>query len=297
MPFVNVNIVLDHPLETDQRLPFPYPEGLSEASFFGAFNHNLVVDDVFCKSPIDFVIIPRSEHLELHWRKALSVPKGKFLHLRLEELGTNAHYDPKNNVTLINTFPANLFMVNLKAPKARNHQHYVTATPLAKAGKLPLAKDQPDVPRNIIIAGTANATQVNFTIHGLDAYGRKMAEHIIGPNAGTRSGKKAFAKIHAIHASDTCGGEIAVGYGNRIGLPVFLPAEGYVVQEMIGGHIPQSPGLLIPGDIGAPTPTGGDRRGTYTPPSSANLNGRNAIYLLMSLPNPGNIGSEDYSEA
>ncbi|MBI1274402.1 hypothetical protein GC177_00315 [bacterium] len=297
MPFVNVNIVLDKPLEPDQRLAFPYPEGLNEASFFGAFNHNLVVDDVFCKSPIDFVIIPRSAFLELHWRKNQTVAKGKFLHVRLEELGTNAHYDAKNNVTLVNTFPANLFMINLRAPLPRDHQFYIPPMQLTKPGALPLAKNHPDVPRNVIIAATVNATQVQFKIVGQDVYNRNMTEVITGPNAGIRSGKKAFNKILSIQASQPCNGDIAVGVGNRIGLPVFLPAEGYVVQEMIGSAVPQSPGLLIPGDIGAPTATSGDRRGTYTPPSTAALNGRNGIYLLMSLPNPGNIGSEDFFEA
>jgi hypothetical protein len=55
-------------------------------------------------------------------------------------------------------------------------------------------------------------------------------------------------------------------------------------------------GLIIAGSDEVPDATTGDRRGTYTPPSSVVMDGKKAIYLLLSLPNPGNIGIPDYAE-
>ena len=52
-------------------------------------------------------------------------------------------------------------------------------------------------------------------------------------------------------------------------------------------------GIVISGDNSMPGPTTSDTRGTYTPPSK--LDGRHTIHLIVSLPNPGNIGLADFT--
>jgi len=293
MPHVSVNIILEEDLPQHGVLTFPYPKGKNEASFFGAFNHNVLIDDVFFKSPIDFTIVPQIDCLELHWLNNRTVKSGAILYMNLEELGTTFYYDPKTNATVQNMVASNVFMVNLRAPLEKNRTHFVDIQRIAQEGQLTLVNDAPDIPRNVTVASTANDTERQFRIDGVDCYDRPMTEVIPGPNAGIRQGKKAFAKITRIHADGSSNGEIAIGYGNRLGLPVYLPAEGYVIQEMVAGKTPPH-GMIVTGDIGAPSATSGDRRGTYTPSPSVKLDGRHAVYLLLSLPNPGNIGSPDY---
>jgi hypothetical protein len=296
MPFINTNIILEQELTKGGEVGFPYPDGCNEASFLGAFNHTVVSDDVFYKSPVDFVISPQHDQLVFAWHKDKKLEAGSILHLRLEQLGTSYYQDPRTNVTLMNVMPAPSFLVNLKAPLAADNAYYFAPASLDQAGKLSLRQTKPDVPRNVTILSTANDTQVIFKIHGVDCYDRRITEYIPGPNAGIQQGKKAFAKLLAIQASGGCQGKIAIGFGNRLGLPVYLPAEGYVLQEMINGHCPTSRGMIIPGEYGLPTPQSGDRRGTYTPAAGIRLDGRQAIYLLVALPNPGNIGAADYFE-
>lgn len=293
MPHVNSNIVLKSALKPGDTLTFPYPEGKNEASFFGAFNHNFVENDVFYKSPVDFTVHPKAEHLELHWEGNKTLPEGGILYMRLEELGTLYYNDPKTNVTLNHTVPSNVFMVNLRAPKEKDRNFYVAREKIASSGELTLKTTTPDVPRNVTILSTAHDTARRFQVDGFDCYERPMTETIQGPNAGVRQGKKAFAKVTRITVDDVCSGDIAIGIGNRLGLPVFLPAPGYVIKALVNGVEPKQ-GMVISGEVGKPAATSGDRRGTYTPSPSVKLNGRNAIYLLMSLPNPGNIGSPDF---
>lgn len=294
MPHISVNLILEKDLPSGGSVTLPYPPGKNEASFFGAFGHNLVVDDVFYKSPIDFVVVPKPEHLELHWQHERVLRSGNILYMRLEELGTTYYYDQKNNVTVQNMVASSLFMVNLRAPREKDREHYVKLCRVESEGVLPQENKAPDVPRNVTVVSTANDTHRAFCIDGFDCYDRPMTEIVTGPNAGIRQGRKAFAKVARISVDGPCNGDIAVGFGNRLGLPVYLPAEGYVIQEMVAGKQPPR-GMIITGETGTPTATSGDRRGTYSPSPSVELNGRNAIYLLLSLPNPGNIGSPDYA--
>jgi hypothetical protein len=110
-----------------------------------------------------------------------------------------------------------------------------------------------------------------------------------------RLGNKAFHKITRIIVSGACKGDISIGFGSRLGLPVFLPGKGYLVREIFSGDR-ISGGAIEAGETGVPDMQSKDRRGTYAPPQSVQLDGQKSLHLLLSLPNPGNIGAPDYVE-
>ncbi len=296
MPNISINHVLQTELKHGDMIDIAYPKGKTEGSFFGAFNHNLSIGDQFFRAPKDFLIVCTPQQIQLHWRRNITIPRGEILYIKLEELGTDFYFDRPTGVTVQNMTAANVFMINLQAPRARLRQHYFALSQVTSAGALPLRNHMPDVPRNVTILSDANDTMRLFRINGEDIYGHPMTEHIQGPNVGIRPGKKAFTRITSISVDGACSGKIAAGFGNRLGLPAYLPAAGYVLKELVNGETPPA-GILIPGDTAVPSPTTGDRRGTYTPSPRITLDGRSVIHLLVALPNPGNIGAPDYFES
>ncbi|MGB1540340.1 MAG: hypothetical protein ACPG80_05220, partial [Rickettsiales bacterium] len=143
---------------------------------------------------------------------------------------------------------------------------------------------------------TQDNSHCTFRIEGQDIYGRNMIEDITGPTAeaGRSDGNKAFSKISRISVSGDCYGEISVGSGSKLGLPVFLPGPGFVIREMLNG-VGTTGGVIVAGETRFPSATTSDVRGTYTPPRPQELDGRTAVHLLLSLPSPGNIGLPDYT--
>ena len=296
MPAVPLNILLEKNLLPNESLSVPYPPGKTEGNFFGSSNHTMGVDASFFRAPRDFIILPQPDRIILRWHGQHALRGGSLLNIMLDEPGSDFYHDPKAGITILNMVASQMFLANLGAPRNAIGDFYVTVSKVAAQGALPLTGNAPNTPRTVVVHASEDNAERVFRIEGEDLYGRSMAEEITGPagEAETSEGKKAFAKVTRITVDAACKGEIAVGTGNTFGLPVFLPAPGFVMRVLINGE-ETTDGIIESGESGLPGPRTKDRRGTYTPPTKIALNGQKAIFVLLSLPNPANIGIPDYA--
>lgn len=294
MPYVKLNTVLKQDLIPNEKLELKYPEGVTQGSFFGAIDHTLGIESRFFRAPKDFIVIPTHDNIVIHWSSNIRVPAGALMHFQFQEQGGDFYSDPRTGITVKGMVQSPTFLVNLGSMADKDPNFYVQSAPIPEAGRLLLTNNKPDAARNVIIHSDADETHAVFTVEGEDVYLRPMVENIKGPSTNIINGKKAFAKINRITVTEACNGNVSIGTGNRLGLPVFVPGQGYVLQEMVNG-MPISGGMIVSGELNVPTATTGDRRGTYSPPPSVPLNGRDTIQLFLILPNPGNIGTPDFA--
>jgi hypothetical protein len=294
MPYVKLNTVLKQDLSPNDKMELKYPEGVTQGSFFGASDHTLGIESRFFRAPKDFIVIPTQENIVVQWTSNLKVPAGALMHFQFQEQGGDYYTDNRTGVTVKGMVQSPTFLVNLGSVTEKDQNFYVQSAEVPSAGRMLLSNNKPDVARNLIIHSTADESAAIFTIEGEDVYLRPMIEQIKGPSTGIINGKKAFAKINKISISTASKGSVSIGTGNRLGLPVFIPGQGYILQEMING-MPINGGMVVSGELNVPTATTGDRRGTYSPPPSVQLNGRDTIQLFLILPNPGNIGTPDFA--
>lgn len=295
MPYVPVNLLLDRDVPRGDTLNIPYPRGKNEGSFFSAINHNLGIDGQFYLCPKDFIVTMKQDHLAFHWHGPKDLRRGMLLNLQLEEPGGDFYFDQKRGTTILNMVQSSLYLVNLGGPRVENANLFVRSQAVIGNAPLPLSGEQPYTSRNVVIHSTQDNSHCIFRLEGVDLYGRPMVEEIKGPSeeTGRTDGAKAFTKLTKITVKGECRGEISVGTGSRLGLPVFLPAAGFVIRETMNG-VAVAGGVVTPGETRFPTATTSDTRGTYSPPRPHELDGRTAIHLLVSLPSPGNIGLPDY---
>jgi len=294
MPYVRVNTILKEDLRPNSKFEIAYPDNVNEGSLFGAIDHTLGIETRFFRSPKDFIVVPTPENLVIHWTANINVPAGALLHFQLQEQGGDYYTDTRSGVTVRGMVEAKTFLINLGSVRDRDQSYYVTPAQITSSGRLQLSNIKPDAPRNVVIFSDKDESDRIFTITGEDVYLRPMTEQIKGPTVAKTNGKKAFAKINRISVDGACKGTITIGTGNRLGLPTFIPGPGYVLHELVNGTL-ISGGMVVPGELNIATAATGDRRGTYTPPPSVKLNGRDSIQLFLILPNPGNIGTPDYS--
>jgi len=294
MPFAPINVILDNALPVNGVLSFPYPEGKNEGHFFSSVNHTLAVDGVFFRSPRDFIITTESDRIILTWRGEFTLRAGTLLNLQLEIPGGDFHFDNKTGVTVLNMVSSPLFMVNLGAPDPMDEHYWVAPTAISEAAPLKLTRMNISTARNVVIYSNSDNAHCTFTIEGEDIYHRTMLEKVTASSTGVAEGKRGFARVHRIIPSHACNGEIWIGTGYKLGLPVFLPSPGYLIREIINGSAITG-GIITSAETAVPSATTGDRRGTYTPPQEFQTTGKNNIHLLLSLLNPGNIGIPDYA--
>lgn len=297
MPYVPVNLLLDRDLMRGEILNIPYPRGKNEGSFFSAINHNMGIDGQFFLCPRDFILTMRHDNIALHWHGPMDLKRGTLMNLQLEEPGSDFYFDSKRGTTILNMVQSSLYLVNLGGPRVENANLYVRSQIITMPGNIPLSSEQPYTARNVVIHSTQDNSHCIFRLEGIDLYGRPMIEDIHGPTAesGRADGNKAFTQLNKISVKGECVGEISVGTGSKLGLPVFLPAPGFVIRETLDG-VTVIGGTIVPGETRYPTAFTNDTRGTYTPPRPQELDGRTAVHLLVSLPSPGNIGLPDFHE-
>lgn len=297
MPYVPINLILDRNVVVGETINIPYPRGKNEGSFFSAINHNMGIDGRFYLCPKDFVVTMRRDHIAMHWHGKHDLTKGMLLNIQLEEPGGDFYFDQKRGTTILNMVQSSMYMVNLGGPRVENANLYVRSTQVTGATELKVSGEQPFTARNVVVHSTQDNTDCVFRIYGTDLYGRPMLEDIQGPTSesGRADGNKAFNKVERVVVKGNCHGEISIGSGSKLGLPVFLPAPGFVLREMMNG-VSVNGGVIVSGETRFPTATTVDTRGTYTPPRPHELDGRTAIQLLLSIPSPGNIGLPDYTE-
>lgn len=134
------------------------------------------------------------------------------------------------------------------------------------------------ISRNVRITSAADDSGKTFTVVGYDLYGYPMSEVITGANAGVASGTKAFKYITSVTPSTTPAGNVSVGTGDVIGLPLRADYVGQLLINYNDTVITASTGFVAAVTTTATTTTG-DVRGTYALQTASNNTRRLIVYL------------------
>lgn len=283
------------------------PETKGKGHFFGVGGHQVATQNSVYTYPKDFELTfnAHASGITLTWRGA-TLLAGTTLKVQLNELGTVVRaYGVGNqfggNYTqAVGDFNPGVYLLNLGSPKAKSTTAVAAAQAVAGAANLTLNGASAtggvvyfDVPRAVdIVSSNVGDTTQTATVTGTDIYGNTLVETITFNGTTRVLGKKAFFKITTVRVSAVMAGNASVGNVDILGLPVFLPAAGYIVKELESGALATA-GTTVAGAVLTPTATTADVRGTYLP--NAACDGTKALNLLVWLTNPGDIGGTQFA--
>jgi hypothetical protein len=244
-----------------------YPTGTNPGTFTDAMAHKLTIDGNAYFYPVDFTLTYGAASITVTNGTAAAWPQGATFRLQLQEPYMRSQMDYpleyRNSETdtiggssqsinvraklFASTGDLWLYMANLGAPIALDADGIAAAQnvsggasmtlngALASGGSVTL-----DVPRCLSVDSGGADTAV-LTITGTDVYGRPMSEAITLNGTTQVNGKKAFKTVTSITSSANTSNSPFVGTTDILGLPVFVPQDGYVLAEWQDGH-PISPG-------------------------------------------------------
>lgn len=293
-----------------------YPSGKDGGNFYLAMGHTMMMGQAKLVFPYQFDITINSTNVTVTNKTAAAWPINTDFVLGLQERGERQY------ASVPETFP-NQYTQPLSVARTADRQNLVASTTRAPVVDITLGKPLAlsaagiaaitlfaaagafvltstpftmDVPRNVTLTvATTDQSARTVTIIGTDVYGNAMRENITGPNNNTVQGKKAFKTV----TSATVDGAVAtngisIGWGNILGLPVFLPSVGYILKEMQDGAAATA-GTVVAGIrlAAGSTATSGDVRGTYLP--NAAPDAAKVYVLLVSLPDPGYLGMAQFN--
>lgn len=147
-----------------------------------------------------------------------------------------------------------------------------------------------DVPRNLtMVSASAGDTTQTVTATGTDEYGQAMTETRTLNGTTPVVFLKAFARVTSIRVSATMAGNLSVGCGVLLGLPVFVPSVAHITTQLLDGAVATA-GTFVAGirTNGGSTATTGDVRGTMSPNSAPD--GARVFQLICNLADPEYIG-------
>lgn len=247
----------------------------------------------YYSSADDFSLAFGASEITVTWKNAASIPAGSVVSAQLDKTGAN------DDATVELVLPAGVnhvhtVTIDLGKPDTSSATYFRAAAAVGGAGALTLLQTTLDVPRNIIITSAGDDTGDTFVVLGEDEYGVVMSETITGANAGVAAGKKAFKEITSITASGASAGNVSIGFGDVLGLPVWVPSAAHLLADYEdGGAI--TDGTLVAGLARATksTATTADVRGTYDPNSACN--GAKHFKLLVALDDPTYKGNAQFA--
>jgi hypothetical protein len=320
MSFVIVEATPASDVAASGTIAFSYPDGYDLGSFRGGVGHKLNcrgLQTIF-ESPADFTVAFTTV-ITVTYLGDTAIPGGTLVQLQAETIG-QADGEPRFDGDTLRSAPALLSVITLGAPLTADTDNMIkaaTSTELPNATTTTYTPDtdavsptdgvgpvvtingvdywEMDVPRNISTLTTHGSSIVAMTVlvTGLDEYGVTMSEAISVAATGTSEtdvGKKAFKHVRSIAittAGNATTNTLNVGFGDVLGLPVFLGEKGFVLKEMEDGAAPTA-GTVLAGVTTAATTTTGDVRGTYDPNSACN--GALVFQLAVAQPNPEFFG-------
>ena len=266
-----------------------------EGDFYLAMGHQLVIAQNVMSFPEDFDITLGTASITVTNRSGAAWAAGSSFVLGLQEQGKSVYSDQATAQRMARMARADAMLINLGAPDTLDadgiceSQNRTGAGALLINGALAVGGVVTlDVPRNVIVDSGGADTAV-ITVSGEDEYAKAMSEAITLNGVTAVPGKKAFKKITAVSASATVTNGMFLGTGDVLGLPVFLPGLGNILNELEDGAV-ASAGTPLAGirTANGSTTTTGDVRGTYDPASAAD--GAKVFQLIVALPDPGYKG-------
>lgn len=286
---------------TSDTQTFSYPAGTGPGSFGASGDHKITGRD-FTE------LLSRQGHITITFgASSISVVNntertfkaGTVAILDLDLAGRDDSLDTLDPT--YGVFNLSMARIYLGAPITADVDGICTVEITEAAGNLPIdgarATDGVatlDVPRNVTLTvATTNQSGATFTITGTDVFGNAMVEDITGPNNNTVAGKKAFKTVTTVYSNAALATNgVSVGFGDVLGLPVFLESVGDVLRELEDGVAPTA-GTLVAGVQTTPSATTGDVRGTYDPNSACN--GSKVFELLVALESKSYRGAAQYA--
>lgn len=280
MSFITTTTVLAAAVAQNATFQVAYPAGRTGGDFQGGVGHQLMASGRLYNCPVDFTVAFGEFVATITWKGANPLTAGISVRVQfdmggeaLEGIVTRAE----------RAYPMRL---DLGIPAATSAAALRAAAAVGAAGSLanllPAGKTF-DVPRNVIITSVGNDVGITFLVTGKDEYGVAMSELITGANAGVAAGKKAFKTITDIVASGAAAGNVSVGYGNVLGLPIFVPAVGLIIAELQDGGAAAA-GTKVAGlsPLVASTNISADVRGTYVPNAAPDGAKAYSLFALVS---------------
>ena len=294
--FKSVSFALAAALAASGTVTVAYPTGTSKGNYsLSPIRHKLIVrGGTTYTSPEDFTLTfnANASSITLTWGAGKpTLAAGTVLTIQMDRQGQDdgRPNDPASVEKMVDT---RTWTIDLGSPNAAAATGVTTAQLLGAAGNLTLDGTAVvggvavlDVPRNFTLTvATTNQSGITFTVTGTDEYGVVIKESLAGPNNNTVSGKKAFKTITQVAASAAIATNgVSVGFGNVLGLPVFLPSTALILAELEDGAA-ASAGTKVAGVTSKATLTTGDVRGTYAPNSAAD--GSKGFKLVVALADP-----------
>ena len=135
------------------------------------------------------------------------------------------------------------------------------------------------ISRNVRITSAGDDSGNTFAVVGYDLYGYPMSEVITGANAGVASGAKAFKYITSVTPSTTPAGNVSVGTGDVIGIPLRTDYFGDLRIIYNNTVITASTGYTAAVTTSPATTTTGDVRGTYALQTASNNSRRLQVFI------------------
>ncbi len=213
-----------------------YPSGKDVSNFYLAMGHKLMLGQNGPLSfPDDFGISLGVALITVSNRTGATWAAGTAFKLQMEEPGQRG-YKGDNGQLLASATEVKGIVVSM-APDVSDADGVSVSQTVTGAGTAftitgALATGgvaTMDTPRNVVAAWTNTAV---LTITGTDVYGDEMVE--VTASGTSHTGLKAFKTVTSVTTSATVT-SATVGSGNVIGLPVFLPAAGNVLNVMQDG--------------------------------------------------------------
>jgi len=223
-----------------------YPAGFTAGSFQAGKSHKMVANQTLFVAPRDFTVSFGATYATITYNGSTALAANSPVAVEFDATGEDG----------IDGLPASVVelkvvRVDLGSPDAADDDYFATAlTAEATAQAHPTAQllktVMPDlIARNVVLTGTSGSDHV-VTVIGRDVYGNAMRENITLSGTGAIAGKKAFLSISDVNAAAGAAGDtFKVGFGDVIGLPVYVGSVVNVLSELqdnvvIGGR-PNTP--------------------------------------------------------
>lgn len=279
-----------------------YPAGTGRGDFVNGKEHKLLVNQSLYAAPEAFTVALGASTWTVTWNGGYTLPANSRYRVQLDMPGGEELVDEAGAAAL-NTVKCPIVYIDLGAPIAADVDGVAAVQLKGAAGDLTLDGAQVvdgvavlDVPRNLTLTvATTNQSGLTFTFYGTDAYGEELVESLAGPNANTVAGKKAFKTVTRVAVSGAIATNgVSVGFGDVLGLPVYLPVGGLVLKEIEDRAIATA-GTLVAGlsELTKSTASTADVRGTYDPNSACD--GSKAFALIAALPDATFKGQAQYA--
>lgn len=220
-----------------------YPTGYGAGSF-AAYGHKMFAEGLMnslSQDNGDFSISFGASNFTVTYNGSTSLPAGKNIKIQLNQIGADNQAIPDISHMKRMNF-SNVVRIDLGSPKTADTDGIAESQSVAAGAAFVLNGAQSDlsndtapiyldVPRALTASWTTTSI---LTITGKDEYGDVIIEK--SASGTSHTGKKAFASITSITSSASITSAI-VGFGDVLGLPVYLDKVGRVIAELQDGAV------------------------------------------------------------